>query len=153
MAAFPTIHISQWKVKQNIGLWVKMNSINRSKKFTHSLLNRSRKCRPTYQQAVSKLGNGVRVLTFSRFSISYALKKIKTFQLNIILHYQHVCNNMLHRLHPPSFRTLYEFNETKPHLHLHTQVVNEVSRKRQAVHRSQNCIDPPWDPKHKDRSD
>ena len=40
----------------------------------HSPLNRSRKWRPTYQHAVSKLGKGVRVLTFSRRSTSYALQ-------------------------------------------------------------------------------
>lgn len=31
---------------------------------------------------------------------------------------------------------------SKPHLHLHTQVVDKVSRKGQTVHRSQNCINP-----------
>lgn len=55
----------------------KPESINTSKRFETSPLNRSRRCRPTYQHAVSKLGKGVRVLTFSRFSISYALRKIK----------------------------------------------------------------------------
>lgn len=40
-----------------------------------SPLNRSRKWRPTYQHAVSKLGKGVRLLTLSRFSISYALRR------------------------------------------------------------------------------
>lgn len=42
-----------------------------------SPLNRSNKWRPTYQHAVSKLGNGVRVLTFNLFSISYALRRVK----------------------------------------------------------------------------
>lgn len=51
-------------------------SKNSIKVFIHLPLNRSRRCRPTYQQAVSKFGNGVRVLTFSRFSISYALQRI-----------------------------------------------------------------------------
>lgn len=31
---------------------------------------------------------------------------------------------------------------SKPHLHLHTQVVDKVSRERQTVDRSQYCIDP-----------
>lgn len=33
---------------------------------------------------------------------------------------------------------------SKPHLHLHAQVVDEVSRERQAVDWSQYCIDPTW---------
>lgn len=55
----------------------KPESITEPTRFETSPLNRSRRCRPTYQHAVSKLGKGVRVLTFSRFSISYALRKIK----------------------------------------------------------------------------
>lgn len=39
-------------------------------------LNRSSRCRPTYQHAVSKLGNGVSVLIFNRLSISYVLQRI-----------------------------------------------------------------------------
>lgn len=44
-----------------------------SPRFRHLPLNRSSRCLPTYQHAVSKLGNGVRVLIFNLFSISYAL--------------------------------------------------------------------------------
>lgn len=32
----------------------------------------------------------------------------------------------------------------KPHLHLHTQIVNKVSREGQTVDRGQYCIDPTW---------
>lgn len=44
--------------------------------FCRLPLNRSSRCRPTYQHAVSKLGNGVSVLIFNLFSISYALWRI-----------------------------------------------------------------------------
>lgn len=74
-----SILLEKWQVKWRCKLphirEKKKKSINTWNWFKRLPLNRSRRCRPTYQHAVSKLGKGVRVLTFSRFSISYALRR------------------------------------------------------------------------------
>lgn len=96
------ILLEKWRVKWGCKftfkyhtLEQKKKSINTSNWFKSLPLNRSRRCRPTYQHAVSKLGKGVRVLTFSRFSISYALREREMFELNIVLHHQQVyCNKL-----------------------------------------------------------
>lgn len=103
-----------------------------------SPLNRSRRWRPTYQHAVSKLGNGVRVFTFSRFSMSFALREN-----------QHNCferkcrsNGIKQKMQGRIIKS--PFCVFRPHLHLHAQVVDKMARECQAVNRCQNCIDPTW---------